>query len=146
MEDQLTSQAEPGSSPAAGRRRLGIVGDGVFKILLGAVYVIAASPVGHLLGVAVWLVITAGALVLMCGTAEIRYVGIRPAGMYLRLQAGYDTGWVLATLAALLVAWQGSTEGGEVWMTYQAVAAIVLAVLLTAGRHDIAGGGTRGAV
>lgn len=133
MEDQLTRQAKPGAAPAAGGMRLGIVGDGIVKILLAAGYVIAASPLGHLLGVAAWLMITTGVLMLVCGAAEIRYAGIRPAGTYLRFLAGYDTGWVLATVAALLAAQQGSTGGGEIWMAYQAVAATVLAALLAAG-------------
>lgn len=132
MEDQLTPQAEPGAS-AAGGRRMGFVGDGVFKVLLAAVYVIAASPLSHLLGVAIWLMITTGVLVLVCGVAEIRYAGIRPARTYLRFLSGYDVGWVLATLAGLLVAGQGGTVGGEVWMAYQAAAAALVAALLTAG-------------
>lgn len=126
-------QAGTRPSPAAGGMRLGIVGDGVFKILLGAAYLIAVSQLGRLLGAAGWLMMTTGALVLICGMAEIRYVGIRPAGTYLRLLAGYDSGWVLATLAGLLVAWQGGAGGGDVWMAYQAVAATVLTVLLSAG-------------
>ncbi|MBO0805632.1 MAG: hypothetical protein J2P25_21465 [Nocardiopsaceae bacterium] len=113
--------------------RLGIAGDGIFKNLLGAAYVIAALPLGHLIGVAAWLMITTGVLVLTCGMAETWYAGIRPARTYLRFLTLYDAGWMLATLAALGVARSAGTGGGEVWMAYQAVAAIVLAVLLMTG-------------
>lgn len=131
--EQLTRQVKPGGSPAAGGMRAGVVGDGVFKIVLAATYVIAAAPLAHLLGVAALLMITTGVLVLACGIAEIRYAGIRPAALYVRFLAGYDIGWVLATLAGLLTAWQDSTGGGEVWMTYQAAAAALFAALLAAG-------------
>lgn len=131
MDDQVTRQAKPGTSPAAGGMRLGIVGDGVFKVVLGAVYVIAALPLGRLLGVAAWLMITTGVLVLTCGMTEIWYAGIRPARTYLRFLGLYDVGWVLATLAALLMARQ-SGAGGDAWMAYQAAAATVLAILLMA--------------
>lgn len=133
MDEQATRQAKPGTSPATGGMRLGIIGDGVFKIVLAAAYVMAALPLGGLLGVAAWLMITTGALVLTCGMTEIWYAGIRPARTYLRFLALYDTGWVLATLAALLMARQAGTGGGETWMGYQAVAAMVLAILLMAG-------------
>ncbi len=52
---------------------------------------------------------------------------------YTRLMIGYDSGWVLAALAGLLVAWRGGGAGGEVWMGYQVVAQAVFAVVLVAG-------------
>ena len=49
---------------------------------------------------------------------------------YTRLMIAYDSGWVLTALAGLLMAWQGSGAGGEVWIGYQTGAPLVFAVLL----------------
>ncbi|MFI1757990.1 hypothetical protein [Streptomyces sp. NPDC020571] len=54
------------------------------------------------------------------------------ARTYMRLMVAYDSGWVLATLAGLLMAWRGSSAGGEVWVGYQTAAPVVLAALLAA--------------
>ncbi|MFJ3136581.1 hypothetical protein ACIRG8_17640 [Streptomyces sp. NPDC102359] len=42
----------------------------------------------------------------------------------------YDSGWALTALAGLLVAGQGGTAGGEVWIGYQAAASLAFAALL----------------
>jgi hypothetical protein len=44
----------------------------------------------------------------------------------------YDSGWVLSALGGALLAWQGSSAGGEVWIGYQIAAPIVFAALLAA--------------
>lgn len=44
----------------------------------------------------------------------------------------YDSGWVLAALVGLLMARQGSSAGGEVWIGYQTVAPVAFAALLVA--------------
>ncbi|MER7011935.1 hypothetical protein ABT324_10955 [Saccharopolyspora sp. NPDC000359] len=122
------------AAPAGKRRRAGIVADGSFKALLGAACAIGAAPLGELLGVPVWLVLVSGAALLVCAAVEISYVRRRSNSTYLRLMIGYDSGWLLATLAALLLVWSGATTGGEVWIGYQAIASAVFAAALLAAR------------
>jgi hypothetical protein len=103
------------------------------KVLIALAYVIAASPVGQLLGTPAWMVAVAGAFLLIAGLAVIRNVGTRPVRTYVRFLASYDAGWMLATVAALVLARVGSGAGGEVWVSYQAIAAAALASWLIAG-------------
>ncbi|MER7909015.1 hypothetical protein [Streptomyces sp. NPDC096068] len=117
---------------ATGPVAVGIVADGVFKVLLGAALALAAAPLSRPLGVPLWLLVVSGAAVLACGGAELAYARVRPARTHVRLMVGYDAGWALATLAGLLVAARGGTAGGEVWIGYQAVASLLFAALLAA--------------
>ncbi|MFF5305087.1 hypothetical protein ACFY5F_37610 [Streptomyces sp. NPDC013161] len=112
------------------RRTAGPIADGAFKLLLAAVCIAGAAPLGRLLDTPTWLLIASGAALLTCGGIEIGYVRTRPARTYTRLMIAYDSGWVLAALAGLLMAWQGSGAGGEVWIGYQTGAPLVFAVLL----------------
>lgn len=112
------------------RRLMGITADGAVKVLLGAVYLIGASRLDDSLGVPTWLMVGSGVALLFGGGIEITYVRSRPLATYRRLMIAYDGGWVLATLAGLLTAWLGGVAGGEVWVGYQTVAPVVLAVLL----------------
>ncbi|MBC2878995.1 hypothetical protein H7K43_28785 [Streptomyces sp. TYQ1024] len=108
----------------------GVVGDGVFKVVLGAAFVVGASWLDGPLGTPSWLPVASGVVLLAGGGAELAYVRRRPLPGYLRLMIAYDGGWALATLAALLVAWRGGTAGGEIWLGYQAAAPLVFAALL----------------
>ncbi|MFI0737355.1 hypothetical protein ACH4PU_04455 [Streptomyces sp. NPDC021100] len=113
------------------RMRAGVVSDGVFKVVLGAAFVIGASWLDGPLGAPSWLLIASGVALLAGGGVELGYVRRRPLAGYLRLMIAYDGGWALATLAALLVAWRGGTAGGEIWLGYQAAAPLAFAALLT---------------
>ncbi|MFE3261924.1 hypothetical protein ACFXPS_25070 [Nocardia sp. NPDC059091] len=116
----------------ATRRTVGIIADGSVKVLLAVAYTIGAAPLGHRLGVEAWLMVVCGVALLIGGGIEIGYVRSRPVRTYTRLMVAYDSGWVLATLAGLLLAWQGNSAAGEVWIGYQAAAPLVLAALLVA--------------
>jgi hypothetical protein len=129
-EGTLVIQVQSGTAAAAGARRTGVIGDGVFKVLLGAGFLVGAVGLGHTLGVPIWLMIASGAALMASGGIEIRYVRRRMARTYLRLMIAYDSGWLLATLAGLLIAWRGGSAGGEVWTGYQAVAPLLLTALL----------------
>lgn len=114
------------------REMVGAIADGVFKLLLAAVYIAGAAPLGRLLGTPAWLMVVSGVALVIGGGIEIRYTHSRSMRTYTRLMIAYDSGWVLTALAGLLMARQGSTAGGEVWMGYQTAAPIAFAALLLA--------------
>ncbi|GAA2691355.1 hypothetical protein GCM10010400_65750 [Streptomyces aculeolatus] len=130
----MTGRLGSDVAPATAGRAAGIVADGVFKVLLGAGYVAGHGWLGERLGVAGWLPVLAGVALLAGGAVELALVRRRAEGAYIRLMAGYDAGWLLATLAGLLVAWMGGSAGGEVWVGYQTAAAPVLGALLAGAR------------
>ncbi|WP_405987848.1 hypothetical protein [Streptomyces sp. NBC_00986] len=114
------------------RQTVGVIADGVFKVLLAAVYIVGAAPLGRLLGTPVWLMVVSGLALLIGGGIEVGCTRRRSMRACTRLMIAYDSGWVLAALAGFLVAWQGGSTGGEVWMGYQTVAPIAFAALLIA--------------
>ncbi|MFD8295027.1 hypothetical protein ACFV13_02235 [Streptomyces bauhiniae] len=111
---------------------VGAVADGAFKVVLAVVYVAAAAPLGRWLGTPAWLMVVSGLALLIGGGIELGYTRSRSMRTYTQLMIAYDAGWVLAALAGLLMAWQGSGAGGEVWMGYQTAAPLAFAVLLVA--------------
>ncbi|MFE9104895.1 hypothetical protein [Actinomadura geliboluensis] len=118
------------TAPPDARQRTGIIADSAVKALLGAAFLLASAPLGRLFGVSTWLMAASGAALLICGAIEIKHLRSRPARTYVRLMVGYDAGWGLATLAALLPLWGSSGAGGEVWIGYQIAAPLVFATLL----------------
>ncbi|MFE5075420.1 hypothetical protein [Streptomyces halstedii] len=102
------------------------------EVLLAAVYIACAAPLGRLLGTPAWLMAVSGVALLIGGGIEIRYTRNRSMRTCTRLMIAYDSGWVPAALTGLLMARQGSSAGGEVWMGYQTAAPIVFAALLIA--------------
>ncbi|MCX4800031.1 MULTISPECIES: hypothetical protein [unclassified Streptomyces] len=114
------------------RQTVGAIADGAFKVLLGTVCIAGAAPFGRLLGTPAWLMAVSGVALLIGGGIEIKYTRSRSMRTYTQLMIAYDSGWVLAALAGLLMAWRGSSAGGEVWMGYQTAAPIVFAALLVA--------------
>ncbi|MET8339228.1 hypothetical protein ABZV14_17500 [Streptosporangium canum] len=125
------TQTQTVTSPAT-RQVVGVIADGAFKVLLGTAFIIGAARLGDLLDVPSWLMAVSGVALLIGGGIEIRYVRSRPMPTYTRLMVAYDSGWVLATLAGLLMAWRGSSAGGEVWIGYQTAVPIAFAALLVA--------------
>ncbi|MYS13095.1 hypothetical protein GTW73_03935 [Streptomyces sp. SID4982] len=114
------------------RQTIGAVADGAFKVLLAVVCIAGAAPLGRLLGTAAWLMVVSGLALLIGGGVELGYSRSRSMRTYTQLMIAYDSGWVLAVLAGLLMARQGSSAGGEIWMGYQTAAPIVFAALLVA--------------
>lgn len=119
-------------APRVTRRTVGAIADGVFKVLLAAVYIAGAAPLGRLLGTPTWLMAVSGVVLLIGGGIEIRYTRSRSMRTYTRLMVAYDSGWALTALVGALMAWQGSSAGGEVWIGYQTAAPIAFAALLIA--------------
>ncbi|TLS43070.1 hypothetical protein FE633_27380 [Streptomyces montanus] len=114
------------------RQTVGAIADGAFKMLLAAVYIACAAPLGRLLGTPTWLMVVSGVALLIGGGIEIRYTRSRSMRTYTQLMIAYDSGWVLTALTGLLMARQSSSTGGEVWIRYQTAAPIVFAALLIA--------------
>ncbi|MGC5000249.1 MULTISPECIES: hypothetical protein [unclassified Streptomyces] len=114
------------------RQTVGALADGAFKVLLAVACIAGAAPLGRLLGTAAWLMVVAGLALLIGGGVELGYSRSRSMRTYAQLMIAYDSGWVLAALAGLLMARQGSSAGGEVWMGYQTAAPLVFAALLVA--------------
>ncbi|WP_234017789.1 MULTISPECIES: hypothetical protein [unclassified Streptomyces] len=108
----------------------GAIGDGAFKVVLGAAFAVGSAWLADLFGVEAWLVLIAGAALLIGGGIEVVYVRRRPMATCLRLMIGYDIGWAVASAVALVVAWQGGTAGGEIGVAYLVVAPLALAALL----------------
>ncbi|WP_051025458.1 MULTISPECIES: hypothetical protein [Nocardia] len=111
---------------------VGILADGAVKILLAAVYIVGAESLSHRLGVATWLLIACAATLLIAGGGELAYLRNRPVSTYMRLMIGYDSGWSIVTVVALLLAWQGNRTAGELWIGYQTIAPLAFAALLIA--------------
>ncbi|GGQ92893.1 hypothetical protein ACWIFK_06755 [Streptomyces althioticus] len=124
------TQTRTTTAPATSNLLAGIVADGACKAVLGFAFLIAASRLGELLGAATWLTAVSGVALLLGGGIEMRLARKRPLRTFLRLMVAYDTGWVLTALAGYLVARQGGTAGGEVWIGYQTIAPLVFAALL----------------
>ncbi len=118
--------------PRVTRQTVGAIADGAFKVLLALVYIAGAAPLGRLLGTPAWLMAVSGATLLISGGIEIGYTRSRSMRTCIQLMIAYDGGWVAATLTGLLMARQGSSAGGEVWMGYQTAAPVVFAALLVA--------------
>ncbi|TGN82585.1 hypothetical protein E5082_18315 [Streptomyces griseoluteus] len=116
------------------RKKVGAIADGAFKVLLAAVYIVGVAPLGRLLGTPAWLMVVSGVTLLIGGGIEIGYTRSRSMCTYTRLMVAYDSGWVLTALVGALMAWQGSSAGGEVWIGYQTAAPIAFAALLIAAK------------
>ncbi|WP_326763680.1 hypothetical protein OG978_03105 [Streptomyces sp. NBC_01591] len=114
------------------RRTVGAIADGAFKVLLAAVYIAGVAPLGRLLGTPAWLMVVSGVALLIGGGIEIGYTRSRSMRTYTQLMVAYDSGWVLAAVVGFLMARQGSSAGGEVWIGYQTAAPVMFAALLVA--------------
>ena len=116
------------------RQTVGAIADGAFKVLLAAVYIAGAAPLGRLLGTPARLLVVSGVALLIGGGIEIGYTRSRSMRTYTWLMVAYDSGWVLTALVGALMAWQGSSAGGEVWIGYQTAAPMAFAALLIAAK------------
>lgn len=117
-------------APRMTRQTVGAIADGAFKVLLAAVYIAGAAPLGRVFGTPAWLMVVSGVALLIGGGIEIRYTRSRSMRTYTQLMIAYDSGWALTALTGLLMARQGSSAGGEVWMGYQTAAPLAFAALL----------------
>lgn len=106
--------------------RLGFLADGIFKLLVAALYVALSSTLADLFAVPGWLLLLTALLVALSAVAEIRYALVDGAGDRTGHLIAYDSSWVLATVLALVL---GAGAGGWVWLGFQALASPVLATV-----------------
>lgn len=78
------------------------------------------------------VLIACAAALLIAGGSELAYLRSRPMSTYVRLMIGYDSGWSIVTVVALLLARQGNRTAGELWIGYQTIAPLAFAALLIA--------------
>ncbi|MFD3972536.1 hypothetical protein [Streptomyces cyaneofuscatus] len=112
------------------RMLAGAIGDGAFKVVLGAAFAVGSAWLGDVFGVPARLMVVSGAALLIGGGIEVVFVRRRPMATCLRLMITYDIGWMVASALALVVAWQGGTAGGELWIAYLTAAPLLMAALL----------------
>lgn len=127
------------------RLRVGFVADGVFKIVTAAGVTALLPMLTDRLGVTPWLVLVTAAALVVCGACEVAFAvrssDVRPRITYL---VAYDTGWLVVTVLAVVLAKSGSEVGGEVWFAYQALGSAALsAVFAPAGTSRDAAATTR---
>lgn len=125
--------------PATGAARTGLIADGVFKALVGLAYLLGTYQLSSFLGVEPWLLLVTGALMIVVGIAEVFGADRRSGRLMVGALIVFDSSWVLATAAALLL-WQGGgwdgagwDGAGELWLGVQAVAAAVLIGVIVSG-------------
>ncbi|MGW5360756.1 hypothetical protein [Actinopolymorpha pittospori] len=134
------SGTEPVTGAAGESRwlRWGLLADGLFKILVGAAYLLLLPLVSRELGAPGWLVLVAAVLVLLSGLAEALFALHRDPRRHIRYLIAYDSGWALVTVFCLLLALAGFGGGGlagSAWLAVQALGSAVLAAVFLAGIH-----------
>ncbi|ODA75509.1 hypothetical protein APS67_000071 [Streptomyces sp. AVP053U2] len=95
------------------RQTVGAIADGAFKVLLAAVYIAGAAPLGRLLGTSAWLMVVSGVALLIGGGIEIRYTRSRSMRTYTQFMIAYDSGWVLTALTGFLMAGRAAVPGAK---------------------------------
>ena len=118
------------------RLYVGYLADGLFKMALAGGYALAAAPIGQRLGVDVPLILITAGVLLLSGLAEIAFARRRATAQYVWYLVGYDSGWLVVTALALIVARQGSAAGGELWFAYQALGSAALATAFVIGARS----------
>lgn len=111
--------------------RLGFIADGCFKVLVAA----ALPAVAARVETSRHLAVAASGAVLVSAVSEIDF-GVRSgAGSHTRYLAAYDSGWLAATSVAVLLLRRRSPHAGRVWLGYQAIASVPIALAFSRGRR-----------
>ena len=111
--------------------RLGFIADGCFKVLVAA----ALPAVAARVETSRHLAVAASGAVLVSAVSEFDF-GVRSgAGSHTRYLAAYDSGWLAATSVAVLLLRRRSPHAGRVWLGYQAIASVPLALAFSRGRR-----------
>ena len=114
--------------------RIGVLADGVFKIVLAAAYAAFSAPLSNALDVPGWIIQATAILVAGSGIAEI-VASRHPERRQVIMLAVYDSAWVVASGVAVLTAGRGVGGSGSAWFLFQAIASIILAALFLMRRE-----------
>lgn len=106
--------------------RVGFLADGLFKLLMAAIYGALSPTLAALFDVPERLLVLTAVMVALSACAEGWYALADGAGTHTRFLIAYDGSWVLATVLALVL---GAGAGGWVWLCFQAAASPLLALL-----------------
>ncbi|WP_114853344.1 hypothetical protein [Brachybacterium sp. YJGR34] len=122
------------SAGGPGILRLGFLADGAFKLLVAAAHLLLLPTLVDLLGAPAGMIALTAAMVALSAIAEIVFALRSGEGTHTKYLIAYDSGWVLATVLALML---GSGPGGWVWLAFQAAASPVLALAFLRGREQL---------
>ena len=121
----MSGRTPPGDRGGAVLRG-GFVADGVFKLATAALFAVGARWLATRLDAPAWLVLAAAVTLALCGVVELALARTGDLRRSTRFLVAYDSGWVLVTVAAVLLAWSTTPGGGWAWLGYQAVGATAL--------------------
>ncbi|GAB3749264.1 hypothetical protein [Microlunatus parietis] len=114
--------------------RFGFVADGVWKALVGAAMLALLPWLISSADAPGWLLGLTAVAVLASAAAEIAFGIHSGAGSHTKYLVAYDAGWVLASVASvLLITALGATGAWTLWLCYQLAAAPVAAVVFARG-------------
>jgi hypothetical protein len=86
-----------------------------------------------------WLLVAAAVFVGAGGVAEIAFALRSGSGSHTRYLVAYDSGWVAVTVVAALLAFNGVPGAGTLWLAYQLLASLLVAVVFALGARSSAG-------
>ncbi|WP_051662428.1 MULTISPECIES: hypothetical protein [unclassified Microbacterium] len=113
--------------------RVGFLADGVFKLLVASIYVVLLQVMTDFLDAPPWLLVATAALVATSGIAEITFALRSGAGSHTRYLVAYDSGWVIVTFIAALLAFNDVLGAGTFWLAYQLLASPLVAAVFAFG-------------
>ena len=127
----MTRQRVIGGSRAI---RGGVLADGLFKLVLAAMYAVFAGSLGAWLETPNWLVIVTALMLTASGISEI-LASSRPERRQVLFLAAYDITWLVTSFVTLITASRGISGSGAAWLVYQVVGSAALTVLFSI-RHS----------
>jgi len=114
---------------SAGFLRAGFLADGAWKILVGIAMLVLRGVLVERYDAPSPLLVVTAVVVMACGLAEALYAVRDGAGSRVPLLIAYDSGWVLVSVVALLLARTAAGPAWRLWLGYQLVVAIVVGTL-----------------
>ena len=112
----------------AARLRLALKLDAIVTGLNGAAYLVAAGPLGDLLGLESGLLRALGAFLLAFAVA-VWAIATRPTRGGVAFVIEANVAWVLGSLAAAAFGWSSPETVGTIWIVLQAAVVALFAAL-----------------
>ncbi|MFA9272180.1 hypothetical protein LRS13_19085 [Svornostia abyssi] len=135
----MSTAAQP-AGPAAFARpsilRPALLTDAVVSAANGVVYLVAAGPVGELLGLSPGLLRGAGAFFLVYAAAVMLVARTPRRGTVLAIVIG-NAVWAIDSMVAAVAGWGDPTTTGTVWIVLQGLIVGAFAVAQAIGRREL---------